>query len=114
MTIKYSERLAEARIKPSVGSKGDSYDTAPAETINGLYKDDLITPALLGKHVRPSNWPRWNGCPGSITTACWNRSAAAGASNLQPNIQLRQAEIIPFAYEGMNEITFGTNITWAS
>ena len=37
VSIRYSERLAEAGIAPSVGSKGDSYDNALAETINGLY-----------------------------------------------------------------------------
>ncbi len=42
LSIKYSERLAEAGIEPSVGSKGDSYDNALAETINGLYKAELI------------------------------------------------------------------------
>lgn len=40
--IRYSERLADAGIEPSVGSKGDSYDNALAETINGLYKAELI------------------------------------------------------------------------
>ena len=42
LSIRYSERLAEAGIEPSVGSKGDSYDNALAETINGLYKAELI------------------------------------------------------------------------
>lgn len=42
VSIKYSERLAEAGIEPSVGSKGDSYDNALTETINGLYKAELI------------------------------------------------------------------------
>ena len=42
VSIRYSERLAEAGIAPSVGSKGDSYDNALAETINGLYKAELI------------------------------------------------------------------------
>ncbi|MCS0611703.1 IS3 family transposase [Massilia kyonggiensis] len=42
VSIKYSGRLAEAGIEPSVGSKGDSYDNALAETINGLYKAELI------------------------------------------------------------------------
>jgi transposase InsO family protein len=42
VSIRYTERLAEAGIKPSVGSRGDSYDNALAETINGLYKAELI------------------------------------------------------------------------
>ena len=42
VSIKYTERLAEAGLVPSVGSVGDSYDNALAETINGLYKAELI------------------------------------------------------------------------
>ena len=42
LSIKYSGRLAEAGIDPSVGSVGDSYDNALAETINGLYKAEAI------------------------------------------------------------------------
>ena len=42
VSIKYTERLAEAGIEPSVGSVGDSYDNALAETINGLFKAELI------------------------------------------------------------------------
>jgi len=42
VSIKYTERLAEAGIEPSVGSIGDSYDNALAETINGLYKTEVI------------------------------------------------------------------------
>ena len=42
VSIKYTERLAEAGIEPSVGSVGDSYDNALAEAINGLYKAEVI------------------------------------------------------------------------
>jgi putative transposase len=42
VSIRYSERLAEAGIEPSVASVGDSYDNALAETINGLYKAEVI------------------------------------------------------------------------
>jgi transposase InsO family protein len=42
VSIRYSERLAEAGIEPSVGSVGDSYDNALAESINGLYKAEVI------------------------------------------------------------------------
>jgi len=42
VSISYTERLAEAGIEPSVGSVGDSYDNALAETIIGLYKAELI------------------------------------------------------------------------
>src|SRR5438874_2518960 len=42
VSIRYTERLAEAGIEPSVGSVGDSYDNALAESINGLYKTEVI------------------------------------------------------------------------
>jgi putative transposase len=42
VSIKYTERLFEAGLEPSVGSVGDSYDNALAETINGLYKTEVI------------------------------------------------------------------------
>ena len=50
VSIRYTERLAEAGIEPSVGSVGDSYDNALAETINGLYKAEVIH--------RKSSWRR--------------------------------------------------------
>ena len=42
LSIRYGERLAESGIEPSVGSTGDSYDNALAESINGLYKAEVI------------------------------------------------------------------------
>jgi len=42
LSIRYTERLAEAEIEPSVGSVGDSYDNALAESIIGLYKTEVI------------------------------------------------------------------------
>ena len=42
VSIRYTERLAEAGIAPSVGSVGDSYDNALAETVIGLFKTEII------------------------------------------------------------------------
>ena len=42
LSIRYTERLADAGIEPSVGSKGDSYDNALAESIVGLFKTEMI------------------------------------------------------------------------
>src|SRR5690606_5380376 len=44
LALRYTERLALAGIEPSVGSRGDSYDNALAETIIGLYKTELVLP----------------------------------------------------------------------
>jgi transposase InsO family protein len=42
LSIRYTERLGEAGIAPSVGSVGDSYDNALAETVIGLFKTEVI------------------------------------------------------------------------
>jgi transposase InsO family protein len=44
VSIKYTERLAEAGIEPSVGSVGDSSDNALAETVIGLFKTEVVYP----------------------------------------------------------------------
>jgi transposase InsO family protein len=49
LAMNYTQRLAEAKLVPSVGSVGDSYDNALAETINGLYKAEVIW--------RQRSWP---------------------------------------------------------
>jgi putative transposase len=64
VSIRYTERLAEAGIEPSVGSRGDSYDNALAETINGLYKAELIHRRAPWKtreavEIATLNWVSW-------------------------------------------------------
>jgi transposase InsO family protein len=51
LSIRYTDRLAEARVEPSVGSIGDSYDNALAETIIGLYKTELIHRRGPWRHI---------------------------------------------------------------
>src|SRR3954447_3490693 len=62
--IRYTERLAEAGIAASVGSVGSSYDNALAETINGLYKTELIKPrgpwrTLDTVEIATAEWVDW-------------------------------------------------------
>ena len=63
VSIRYTERLAEAGIEPSVGSKGDSYDNALAETINGLYKAEVIHrrswPTRESVELATLEWVSW-------------------------------------------------------
>ncbi|BAY00261.1 putative transposase for insertion sequence element IS986/IS6110 [Mycobacteroides stephanolepidis] len=64
VSIRYSERLAEANIAGSVGAVGDSYDNALAETINGLYKTELIKPRKPWKtvdqvEIATAEWVDW-------------------------------------------------------
>ena len=51
LSIRYTERLAEAGIESSVGSVGDSYDNAMAETIIGLFKSEVIWPRGPWKNI---------------------------------------------------------------
>jgi putative transposase len=64
VSIKYTERLADAGIEPSVGSVGDSYDNALAETINGLYKAEVIHRRGPWRNFEAVE-RHWNGLTGS-------------------------------------------------
>jgi transposase InsO family protein len=56
LSIRYTERLSEAEIVASVGSKGDSYDNALAESFNGLYKTELIHRKGPWRNVEHVEW----------------------------------------------------------
>lgn len=63
-SIRFTERLAEAGIQPSVGAVGSSYDNALAETINGLYKTELIKPGKPWRSIEDvelatARWVDW-------------------------------------------------------
>ena len=63
-SIRFTERLAEAGIQPSVGAVGSSYDNALAETINGLYKTELIKPRKPWRTIEEveyatARWVAW-------------------------------------------------------
>ena len=60
VSIRYSERLLQAGVEPSVGSTGDSYDNALAETINGLYKTELVRKKGPWKTVEALEWETLN------------------------------------------------------
>ena len=60
LSIRYGERLGEAGIEPSVGSVGDSYDNALAETINGLYKAELVHKQGPWKTIEALEWETLN------------------------------------------------------
>jgi transposase InsO family protein len=60
LSIRYSERLNDAAIVASVGSKGDSYDNALAESFNGLYKTELIHRQGPWRNVEHVEWATLN------------------------------------------------------
>ncbi len=80
VSIKYTERLVEAGLVPSVGSVGDSYDNALAETINGLYKTEVIS--------RRGPW-RSLEAVGSTPVASSSRSEISLPPRLKPAIMPR-------------------------
>jgi transposase InsO family protein len=88
VSIKYTERLAEAGMEPSVGSVGDSYDNALAETINGLYKAEVIHRRGHGAASRQSNTPPSSGSTGSTIADCSSPSATSRLPKPKSNIML--------------------------
>jgi putative transposase len=55
LSIRYTDRLADAGVEPSVGSIGDSYDNALAETIIEFYKTELIHRRGPWRHIDPGS-----------------------------------------------------------
>ncbi|BBU81155.1 hypothetical protein EIMP300_25550 [Escherichia coli] len=81
VSLAYMERLKEAKLLASTGSTGDSYDNAMAESINGLYKAEVIhrkrpfstifDRTSPGKTVQKWNWPHSRGWTGITIDDCW-------------------------------------------
>jgi putative transposase len=84
LAIRYTERLAEAGAVRSVGSRGDSYDNALAETVVGLYKTELIRrrgPWRTLEHLElaTAEWVRW-----------WNHRRLHGAAGDVPPAEFEE------------------------
>ena len=90
LSIRYTERLAEAGAVTSVGSRGDAYDNALAETVIGLYKTELIRKRGPWRNLTQSSSPRWNGSTGSTTRGCSSRSATSRRQSSRKRTMLTQ------------------------
>ena len=93
LSIRYTERLAAAGIELSVGSRGDAYDNALAETGIGLFK----TVRSFDAADRGGAWRRWNsprsrGSIGSIRGGYLNRLATYPQRNLKRRIISKRRE----------------------
>ena len=75
LAIRYTERLAEAGIQCSVGTTGDSYDNARAESIIGLFKTEVSIAADRGSTSTGSNTRRSSGSTGTTPDGCSHQSA---------------------------------------
>jgi putative transposase len=85
LAVKYTERLAEAGVVNSVGSNGDSYDNAVAETVNGLYKTELIRRRRSWRtteevELATATWVHW-----------WNESRLHSACGDVPPAEFEEA-----------------------
>ena len=87
LSIRYTERLAEAGIEPSVGSRGDSYDNALAESVIGLYKTEAIN--------RRGPW--WHGEAVELATLegvdWFNNRRLLAPDRLRPSGRVRRAAL---------------------
>lgn len=77
VSIKYTERLAEAGIEPSVGSVGGSYDNALVKRSTASAKPRSSIGGDRSAASKPSSSRHWNGSIGSIIAGCWSRSATS-------------------------------------
>jgi len=83
--VRYTDRLAELGVTGSVGSRGDSFDNALAETVNGLFKTELIK--RRGPWRRRAGRTRHpeNGSTGGTTAASTPRWAVGAQPNTRPS-----------------------------
>jgi putative transposase len=94
LSIRYSERLADIGIKPSVGRVGSSYDNALAETVIGLFKTEVIRRMGRGVISKPSSSRRWTGSTGSIISRYSDRSAISRRPRPKP-ISITHSSSLP-------------------
>ena len=92
LAIRYTERLAETGAVNSVGSKGDSYDNALAETIIGLYKARSSATAAPGAASTTSSTRPSNGSTGSTTAASSKPTATSHRPNTKRTTTVRTAQ----------------------
>jgi transposase InsO family protein len=83
LAIRYTERLADAGAVCSVGSRGDSYDNAMAESVNGLYKTEVIRKQGPWRHSNNSSWRPPDGSSGTTGGAFTAPSAASRRRSLK-------------------------------
>jgi transposase InsO family protein len=92
LSIRYSERMAEAGVEASAGSVGDSSDNTLAETIIGLYKTELIHHRGPWRHIDAVEYATLECSTGLITVGCWSRSATCRRRNWNwPTIASRKS-----------------------
>jgi putative transposase len=84
LSIRYTERLAEAGAVTSVGSRGDSFDNALAESTIGLYKTELIRRRGPWRGLDDWSWPPWSGSTGTTTGGCTAPSTISRRSSTKP------------------------------
>ena len=91
-SIRYGERLAEIGAVPSIGTVGDSFDNALAETVNGYYKAELIYAPPdpgRGKPSKTSSWLLSGGWTGTTPAACTAISTTCHQQSSKPRSTLR-------------------------
>ena len=84
LSIRYTERLAEAGGGHLGRLRGDSFDNALAETTIGLYKTELIRRRAPGAGLDDSSWPPWSGWAGTTTAGCTAPSTMSHRSSTKP------------------------------
>jgi putative transposase len=92
LSVRYTERLAENGAGTSVGSRGNSYDNALAESVIGLYKAELVRHRGPGAASTTSSSRRSSGSTGGTTADSSNRSATSHPPRKKPTTTVNRAE----------------------
>jgi len=100
LSIRYTERLAEAGLEPSVGSVGDSYDNALAETNNGLTRPKSSGEKAYGNPWKPSNrHPRMSRLVQFPPPARADRKHSPGRTEANYSAALKETAIASLAHQ---------------
>ena len=115
LSMRYTDRLVDAGIAPSVGSQGDAYDNALAESVIGLYKTEVIRRkgpwrTLEAVEFATLTWVDWF----SIRDDCWGRSGTfhQQSSRRSTMSRLRWPDSTNSVSDVPGTIHFGVDISW--
>ena len=89
-SIDYAQTLTDNRVLASVGSVGDAYDNAMAESFLDSFKTELVADRVWRTH-RSSSSPSWSTSAGSTTRVCTSRSATCHPLSSKPSTLRRES-----------------------
>jgi len=104
LSIRYTERLIEAGMEPSVGTVGDSYDNALAESVIGLFKTEVIRRQGPWRGVEEVEFATLEWVAGSTDTDSWSQSGTCRQSSTR-STTISSTRLSPWGRESSNPVS---------